>query len=475
MIKSLEEEMDNTKHEMNDLAKVLDESQTENQELGLKCSGSTELKIIFQEPWMVKRSHHKLRADQVPSDREDNSLSVMGGKMLVLFGGAARGDAVGKDLHTSAVDYEKGLLEWARQSGGGKSAIGRAGHTATSASKNKLVIFGGRRVGQGQGALTGDVNVLNTDSMKWSNPQIKGSCPPREFHSATTVREKIYIFGGHTGNNFVNDLFTFDFDTQSWNQAVTSGMPPAARRGHTLCQSEDGRNLWLFGGYDGTKYLNDLYILETERMEWISPGGEKRPPPAREGHVASMIGKYLLVSGGTDGVRRLTDTWVLNTEAMEWECIDVGDVGVVEAYLKQKSCYSVFSGNRLLTLKPNREEQLEDMEVLEFHSPEHIEGLRDRKVEDLGSDRLELMEQSATAPNSIEVCWRPPLKNSDRINRYKLMMATNTGVVKEVCQGKYERFKVTGLRPNAQYIFCVKAIYDDGSFLWSESKSFRTR
>ena len=31
------------------------------------------------------------------------------------------------------------------------------------------------------------------------------------------------------------------------------------------------------------------------------------------------------------------------------------------------------------------------------------------------------------------------------------------------------------LRPNTQYIFCVKALFGDGSFLWSDSKSFRTK
>ena len=53
---------------------------------------------------------------------------------------------------------------------------------------------------------------------------------------------------------------------------------------------------------------------------------------------------------------------------------------------------------------------------------------------------------------------------------YKLMMATNW-VVKEVL--KYERFKVTGLRANAEYIFCVKAIYDDGKHVVESRRSAR--
>ncbi len=90
-------------------------------------------------------------------------------------------------------------------------------------------------------------------------------------------------------------------------------------------------------------------------------------------------------------------------------------------------------------------------------------------------DKFELIDTGMTTSNTIEVVWRPPAKNLERIKSYKLMMATNTGVVKEICEGKYTRFKVMGLRPNTQYIFCVKALFGDGSFLWSDSKSFRTK
>ncbi len=69
---------------------------------------------------------------------------------------------------------------------------------------------------------------------------------------------------------------------------------------------------------------------------------------------------------------------------------------------------------------------------------------------------------------------RPPTKNAERIDRFKLMIATGTGVVKDCYQGKETRFRVTGLKPHTEYILCVKAIYEDGSFLWSESKAYTT-
>ena len=44
--------------------------------------------------------------------------------------------------------------------------------------------------------------------------------------------------------------------------------------------------------------------------------------------------------------------------------------------------------------------------------------------------------------SSVELSWRPPTKNAERIEKYKLMIATTTGVVKDVYQGREQRYKV---------------------------------
>jgi hypothetical protein len=40
---------------------------------------------------------------------------------------------------------------------------------------------------------------------------------------------------------------------------------------------------------------------------------------------------------------------------------------------------------------------------------------------------LELLGDAAATSSSLEVSWRPPSKNSERITGYKLMVATSTG------------------------------------------------
>lgn len=142
---------------------------------------------------------------------------------------------------------------------------------------------------------------------------------------------------------------------------------------------------------------------------------------------------------------------------------------------RARTASSCFFGNKLYVLKPDVHELLNELHVVDISLPEDIERLRTKKKATDISDRLELLDDAVCSSNSIELGWRPPTKNHERIDSYKLMIATATGVVRDVYSGKAQRHRVLGLKPNTEYIFCVKAIYDDASFLWSESKAFSTK
>lgn len=47
------------------------------------------------------------------------------------------------------------------------------------------------------------------------------------------------------------------------------------RAGATLCATEDGRRLYVFGGHDGVRLLSCVYYLDTERSTWsnVAPTG----------------------------------------------------------------------------------------------------------------------------------------------------------------------------------------------------------
>ena len=142
-------------------------------------------------------------------------------------------------------------------------------------------------------------------------------------HTMTVVGTKLFLFGGHSGNKHLKDLHIFDTETQTWSEPTTFGNPPKGLRGHTA--SLIGSKIYLFGGYDGRGWSlkkiipsNDLYVLNTESMWWNHPIEVDKAPVGRQRHAACVIGsKQLFIFGGFDGCKWLNDICVLDIAKME--------------------------------------------------------------------------------------------------------------------------------------------------------------
>eukprot|EP00775_Hariotina_reticulata_P013491 gene13491-13616_t len=485
---------------------ALEKAKAQVQELGLKSQATTQLKVMFNNPWLLQTTHVKLKGN-VPYDREFNILACSaGGKQLVLHGGQSKShEAVAKETAVLNLD---GLM-W-EQPDSASLLHGLMGHSATNVGRNKLMVFGGSIGDEASCAAL----LLSTDNMRWSSmqPTSVNQPTPRLLHAAANLRDKLFVFGGMAADGqLLNDLWVLD--NNQWSHCVCYGYPPCPRKGASLCATEDGRRLYLFGGHDGTQLLSDCYYLEVERLMWspINPSGTL--PEPRENHEAAVLGKYMFVIGGcaasapspasanntmlaaagllgSSGVaavtaaggaaglsgRRLSDICVLDMSWPAWEQVDDGRWASNFMWLKQMSSNSVMHGNKLYTLQPNLHEHLDQLQVLELTLPEDIERMRSaRNMDQEQVDRLELLDNPITTSTSVQVTWRPPSKNSERIASYKLMIASCTGVVREVYQGKALSFTVNKLQPAAEYVFCVKATYDDGSFVWSESRAYHTK
>ncbi|KXZ54835.1 hypothetical protein GPECTOR_4g907 [Gonium pectorale] len=479
LIEKQTEELRSLKKQLEERDGQLEKANSHIEELTLKSAGATDLRILFDEPWLVQVSYSRLKGD-IPLDREFGSMAALGlGKQLVLYGGASKvggsvSEAVGREV--AVLNVESGVWE---RPGGARTPAPSQGHSGVVVGRTKLLVFGGVRGGGGAaaaGEAAADVAILNADTMKWLAPQIKGTERPlpRSGHSSACIRERVFVFGGATSDGvLLNDVWVYDQDSCQWSHVSTFGTVPAPRTGAASTCTDDGRRLYVFGGHDGSRCLNDVHYLDLEKLTW-SPMGQ--PPEPREGAVAHVTGKYLLISGGCSGSGRcLGDTRALDLYSPRWETLDDGGWASGLMWLKPHASYTAFFGNRQFTLKPSMHEKLWELQVTEWSLPEDIERLRANRRKDMGfSERLELSDDAVCGVSSLELSWKPPTKNSDRIERYKLMIATGTGVVKDVYQGRESRFRVTGLKSNTEYILCVKAIYDDGSFLWSESKAYRT-
>eukprot|EP01112_Ceratiomyxa_fruticulosa_P018201 TRINITY_DN5778_c0_g1_i1.p1 TRINITY_DN5778_c0_g1~~TRINITY_DN5778_c0_g1_i1.p1 ORF type:complete len:618 (-),score=107.39 TRINITY_DN5778_c0_g1_i1:53-1906(-) len=238
-----------------------------------------------------------------PSPRCVHTAALVGAK-LFLFGGYD-GTFLG-DLYIFHIDS----MTWSRAVTTGTSPTLRAGHSASVVGTLIFIFAGGD-----DAHYLNDIFVFDTSRMEWSCPEVTGNSPAtRSRHSATVYNNEIYIFGGGDQGRVYNDLHVFDTLTNSWRKPVTSGAIPSARWGHSATLVN--QHIYVFGGHDGSSMLNDLYRYDITNASWTHCSVPNAPLP-RAGHTTCYLLNHLVVFAG-GGERVMNDLYVLNFSRMEW-------------------------------------------------------------------------------------------------------------------------------------------------------------
>jgi len=250
-----------------------------------------------------------------PFARCAHTTDICGNGKLFVFGGWS-GTRMLNDLQI----FYKDSMSWNKPCTTGIVPGVRAGHTMTTI-ETKIYIFGGGDSYQ----YLNDLHILDTETMAWSQAYVAGTSPAaRSRHTTTLIGNRLFVFGGGDDSRVYNDLYILDTNKMSWNRPTTKGNPPSARWGHTANLLENGK-LIIFGGHDGNKMLNDIYILDTNTMIWSQPiinqndKSNLEEPTPRAGHTSTLISKnILLIFGGGDGTKMFNDVWLLNLETWCW-------------------------------------------------------------------------------------------------------------------------------------------------------------
>jgi N-acetylneuraminic acid mutarotase len=127
----------------------------------------------------------------------------------------------------------------------------------------------------------------------------------------------MYIFGGYSGFYWLNDFHKIDLTTMEWSLEIPrGGNPPSTRFGYVSAVWRD--SMFIFGGYDGATWLNDLYEYDFVQKRWsqVDAGGEL--PSVRSCPSWATYKSSVFVFGGYDGVHRLNDFYEFNAETKMW-------------------------------------------------------------------------------------------------------------------------------------------------------------
>jgi len=229
---------------------------------------------------------------------------------------------------------------------------------------DSVVIFGGRVA---DGTLKNDLWLMNSDhwpNVTWSmlHPGTKmnkaGSIPgPREGHASVARKNargdyhEMIVFGGRDENGwYLNDLWSFNFKTEKWEEiyaAIGSPLPPA-RDLHAIVLTEAGQ-LIVYGGRSGptseaSQPLGDLWAFKFASKRWsqVLEYG-LRPLPrflfsavSHRPQNVSAVQMYIF-GGETYEECKMNDVWALDLETLRWELVS-------QNIFAKRRCSRLFGG-----------------------------------------------------------------------------------------------------------------------------------
>ena len=161
----------------------------------------------------------------------------------------------------------------------------------------------------------------------WITPGAPGAeaaqPPPRAFHAAAALGERLYVFGGHrflkdaARLHTYGDLWALDTRTWEWRRCGEQAdgqlaRAPCARDRAALVPAPDGASLLLYGGADASnRRLDDLWLFDSEHETWteISSVGP-RPRPRCSATRCARPNRLLRFGGDTSGGS--AELWSLN-------------------------------------------------------------------------------------------------------------------------------------------------------------------
>lgn len=140
---------------------------------------------------------------------------------------------------------------------------------------------------------------------------------PRYYHGAVVHNDRIWMMGGLSINNWLNDVWSTE-DGETW--VVESAVAPWSTRAKFQVVSFKGR-MYLMGGYkdlkDGIPLCSEVWS-SADGKDWTFEGDAPWAP--RSDFRAIVFKDQILVMGGHGEWKRLNDVWA-TSDGKNWECL----------------------------------------------------------------------------------------------------------------------------------------------------------
>ncbi|KAF8713839.1 Egl-10, and Pleckstrin (DEP), partial [Rhizoctonia solani] len=249
----------------------------------------------------IPATRHWTKLDTRPAPRPRIApAACISGNHFIVYGGSGEEDGIIElcndmwklDLDSSVT---KGTPKWERiqVTPDTVSPDERMGHIMV-AHENKLYMYGGRHC---KNHMWKDTWCFDMDARAWARVQCTSNCPPpRTNHSATLVKDVIYMFGGYDDQQEFGDILMEDPTAeQRWYRLPSMDYEPSPRSGHILATTK-GRVL-VFGGIVRRSVTPEMaqlvYVLNTNLINFSEQGRGPTFMPIDEWSGSTRIGDTL--------------------------------------------------------------------------------------------------------------------------------------------------------------------------------------
>lgn len=136
--------------------------------------------------------------------------------------------------------------------------------------------------------------------------------PARGDASSFIIDRRVYVVGGYDGDKRLNDIWEYNFDQSYWTQKAD--FPGVARSSAFAFASEEKG---YFGtGYDGINYYKDFWEFDPVNNKWTQK--DDFPGAARYGVTAFYL-NGIGYAGTGYGTNYYMDFYIYNPQTEKWE------------------------------------------------------------------------------------------------------------------------------------------------------------
>lgn len=250
-----------------------------------------------------------------PSGRSYNTMYYDSyNQLAVMFGGI---DNAGNILNETW-SYDPNNDQWS-QSGSPTWPAARYGHSMVWVSTNTSIAGGFLFGGGNATSYMGDTWFYDAYMGYWNNLNPSNNPDPRDgavlFYDQNN--QVVFLFGGMNGTGYLNDMWVYDFTINTWSPITINGAWPQGRHHAAGCYFPKSNKMILFGGYDVSgDYLGTTWEYDSSLNKWRNVVNENNGPHPGKGLAwhnmdYDYFSNSLVLFGGYNGYWSSNEVWSL--------------------------------------------------------------------------------------------------------------------------------------------------------------------